>query len=81
MSSNCFNDENNCLLNLNNINERVKLMEYAVRGPIPIRATQLAKELESGVKKPFEEVIRANIGDCHAMSQRPITFFRFYSFL
>jgi len=29
-----------------------------------------------GVKKPFEEVIKANIGDAHAMGQRPITFFR-----
>lgn len=29
-----------------------------------------------GVKKPFTEVIRANIGDCHAMGQKPITFFR-----
>lgn len=29
-----------------------------------------------GVKKPFTEVIRANIGDAQAMGQRPITFFR-----
>lgn len=29
-----------------------------------------------GVKKPFKEVIKANIGDAHAMGQRPITFFR-----
>ncbi len=32
--------------------------------------------LLQGVKKPFEEVIKANIGDAHAMGQRPITFFR-----
>lgn len=32
--------------------------------------------LMQGVKKPFTEVIRANIGDCHAMGQKPITFFR-----
>lgn len=29
-----------------------------------------------GVKKPFKEVIRANIGDCHAMGQIPLTFIR-----
>ena len=29
-----------------------------------------------GVKKPFDQVIRANIGDCHAMGQQPITFLR-----
>lgn len=29
-----------------------------------------------GVKKPFTEVIRANIGDAHAMGQKPITFLR-----
>ncbi|KAG7278391.1 hypothetical protein CRUP_038554, partial [Coryphaenoides rupestris] len=30
----------------------------------------------AGVKKPFAEVIKANIGDAHAMGQQPITFFR-----
>ncbi|KAG8284860.1 glycerol-3-phosphate O-acyltransferase 2, partial [Homalodisca vitripennis] len=29
-----------------------------------------------GAKKPFNEVIKANIGDCHAMGQVPITFIR-----
>lgn len=32
--------------------------------------------LLQGVKKPFDYVIRANIGDCHAMGQKPITFLR-----
>lgn len=32
--------------------------------------------LFQGVKKPFTEVIRANIGDAHAMGQKPITFLR-----
>lgn len=32
--------------------------------------------LFQGVKKPFTEVIKANIGDAHAMGQKPITFFR-----
>ncbi|KPP75618.1 hypothetical protein Z043_105123 [Scleropages formosus] len=29
-----------------------------------------------GMKRPFEEVIKANIGDAHAMGQQPITFLR-----
>ena len=29
-----------------------------------------------GAKKPFKEVIKANIGDAHAMGQKPITFLR-----
>lgn len=29
-----------------------------------------------GVKQPFTEVIKANIGDAHAMGQQPITFLR-----
>lgn len=32
--------------------------------------------LFQGVKKPFTEVIKANIGDGHAMGQIPITFAR-----
>jgi alanine transaminase len=32
--------------------------------------------LLKGLKKPFTEVIKANIGDCHAMGQVPITFIR-----
>lgn len=61
---------------LDNINPAIKVMEYAVRGPLVIRAAAIEKELEQGVKKPFKEVIRANIGDCHAMGQQPITFLR-----
>lgn len=63
-------------LTLDNMNPAIKVMEYAVRGPLVIRASELEKELEQGTKKPFNEVIKANIGDCHAMGQVPITFIR-----
>lgn len=64
-------------LTLENMNSAIKVMEYAVRGPLVIRAVELQKELtEKKSKKPFNEVIRANIGDCHAMGQKPITFIR-----
>lgn len=61
---------------LDNINPNIKAMEYAVRGPLVIRAGQIELELKNGAIKPFNEVIRANIGDCHAMGQQPITFIR-----
>ncbi|XP_075158311.1 alanine aminotransferase 1 [Haematobia irritans] len=63
-------------LQLDNINPNFITMEYAVRGPLVIRAGEIEKELKQGVKKPFDYVIRANIGDCHAMGQKPITFLR-----
>jgi len=63
-------------LTLDNLNPQVKIMEYAVRGPLVTRAGEIEKELEKGVKKPFTEVLKANIGDCHAMGQVPITFIR-----
>lgn len=63
-------------LTLDNMNSNIKVIEYAVRGPIPTRSLEIEKELNAGVKKPFKEVIKANIGDCHAMGQVPITFIR-----
>jgi len=64
------------VVTLDNMNPHLRVMEYAVRGPLVIRASQIEKELASGVKKPFSEVIKANIGDAHAMGQSPITFIR-----
>ncbi|XP_065688735.1 alanine aminotransferase 1 isoform X2 [Patagioenas fasciata] len=58
------------------MNPAVRRVEYAVRGPIVTRAMQLERELQQGASKPFTEVIKANIGDAHAMGQKPITFLR-----
>jgi len=63
-------------LKIDNMNPCVKKMEYAVRGPLVIRANEIEKEIQNGVKKPFNDVIKANIGDAHAMGQHPITFLR-----
>ncbi|XP_063995946.1 alanine aminotransferase 1 [Diachasmimorpha longicaudata] len=63
-------------LTLDNVYSNLRRMEYAVRGPLLIRALEIEKELEKGAKKPFKEVIKANIGDAHAMGQRPIKFLR-----
>jgi len=64
------------VLTMDTLNPNIKLMEYAVRGPIVARASEIERELQQGVKKPFQEVIKANIGDAHAMGQKPITFLR-----
>ncbi|KAJ1082798.1 hypothetical protein NDU88_002963 [Pleurodeles waltl] len=63
-------------LTLQSMNPCVRAVEYAVRGPIVCRAGELERELLGGIKKPFSEVIKANIGDAHAMGQQPITFLR-----
>ncbi|XP_061421755.1 alanine aminotransferase 1-like [Lethenteron reissneri] len=63
-------------LTLDSMNPNVRAVEYAVRGPIVVRAEQVERELLQGMEKPFSEVIKANIGDAHAMGQRPITFLR-----
>lgn len=67
---------NGKVLTLETLNPGVKLMEYAVRGPIVTRAGDIEKEIKQGEKKPFEKVVKANIGDCHATGQKPITFIR-----
>lgn len=64
------------VLSVDNMNPFVKNMEYAVRGPIVIRAGEIEEELKKGIKKNFKDVIRANIGDCHATGQKPLTFLR-----
>uniref|UniRef100_A0A671U9U2 alanine transaminase n=1 Tax=Sparus aurata TaxID=8175 RepID=A0A671U9U2_SPAAU len=63
-------------LTMATLNPQVKAVEYAVRGPIVIKAGDIERGLQEGVKQPFTEVIKANIGDAHAMGQQPITFVR-----
>ena len=36
----------------------------------------IVKIFLQGVEKPFSSVIKANIGDAHAMGNKPITFIR-----
>lgn len=77
MKSAGMGDKGAKVLTLDNMNPHVKVMEYAVRGPLVIRAGQIEDELQKGTpKKSFSQVIRANIGDCHAVGQVPLTFLR-----
>ncbi|KAL7673040.1 hypothetical protein ACOME3_007911 [Neoechinorhynchus agilis] len=63
-------------LNVDNMNPLIKKVEYAVRGAIPTRALELQKELAKGAKLPYDKVIKANIGDCHATGGKFITYIR-----
>ncbi|CAH8668128.1 unnamed protein product [Schistosoma bovis] len=58
------------------INPHVVKLQYAVRGPIVLRALELEREISQGSKRRFNKIIRCNIGDCHASGQRPISFIR-----
>ncbi|GFR85582.1 alanine aminotransferase 2 [Elysia marginata] len=64
------------VLTLDTLNPNVIELQYAVRGPIVIRATEIENEIKAGLKKPFAQVVKANIGDCHATGQKPITYIR-----
>lgn len=64
------------LLTVDSMNQNMVRMEYAVRGPLVIRAAAIEQELADGKEKPFASTIRANIGDAHAMGQLPIQFVR-----
>ncbi|OWA54023.1 Alanine aminotransferase 1 [Hypsibius exemplaris] len=64
------------VLSLQSMNANIRAMQYAVLGPMEVRARQLELELKQGTGKPFDSVIRANIGDCHAMDQIPVTYIR-----
>jgi len=64
------------VLTVDMVNEGIKVMTYAVRGPLLLRANQIEKELKEGAEMPFKTVIKANIGDAHAMGNKPVTFIR-----
>ncbi|GFO15385.1 alanine aminotransferase 2 [Plakobranchus ocellatus] len=64
------------VLTMDTLNPNVIELQYAVRGPIVARATEIENEIKTGTKKPFAKVVKANIGDCHATGQKPLTFIR-----
>lgn len=55
------------VLTMDSVNPNIVQMEYAVRGPIVARATELEKELANGANKPFTSVMKANM---HNMPSR-----------
>lgn len=67
----------NAPLTKDTMNQQIFEVKYAVRGPIVARALELEGELnENPSKFNFSEVIKCNIGDCHATGQNPMTLIR-----
>lgn len=65
------------VLTLPKINKNLVTCEYAVRGSIAIRAEEIRKDLENGVKlEGINEVINCNIGNPQQLRQKSITFVR-----
>ena len=59
------------------INSLVKAASYAVRGKVVTKAAQLSDTLKNpNHNLPFNKVISCNIGNPHALNQKPISYMR-----
>jgi alanine transaminase len=58
------------------INPKIRDMEYAVRGQIVLNAQAHMKALKNGETRPFPEVVLCNIGNPQSVGQKPMTFAR-----
>jgi len=63
-------------LNIDNINQRVRDAQYAVRGELVTIADQMQRDINSGKRTDFEKIVFCNIGNPHAVGQKPISFIR-----
>ncbi|KAL9667553.1 hypothetical protein QQ045_001915 [Rhodiola kirilowii] len=67
-------------LDYDSINENVKKAHYAVRGELYLRASELQKEGKKAITRIFSNAIRdfqiifKNVGNPHALGQKPLTF-------
>lgn len=61
-------------LALDTINSNIVKAQYAVRGHIAIRAEELAAI--PAKSRPFEQIIKCNIGNPQALKQKPLSFIR-----
>lgn len=63
-------------ISLNEVNQGLVEMKYAVRGAVVAKAEELKNRLQAGEQLPFKEIIACNIGNPHAVKQKPVTFYR-----
>jgi len=56
------------------INDKIKHMEYAVRGQLVLNAQDHIKALKNGEERPFPDVVLCNIGNPQSVGQAPLTF-------
>jgi alanine transaminase len=68
--------ELNRKFSVSNMDEKIVEAKYAVRGSVVQRAGELKKALAAGDPLPFNQLIFCNIGNPHAVNQKPITFYR-----
>jgi alanine transaminase len=62
-------------LGLKDINQHIVTAQYAVRGAIVTRATEIQQQLKEGIGSfPFDSIVFGNIGNPQALGQKPLTF-------
>lgn len=64
------------VLNKQSITKAVQNAEYAVRGPVAIRAAGIKKEMAEGKKFKFDRLVPMHSGNPQALGQPPLTFGR-----
>lgn len=63
-------------MTVDSIRQDLVEMKYAVRGAVVAKAEEMKKKLTAGVQLPFKEIILCNVGNPHAVQQKPVTFYR-----
>lgn len=64
------------VMTLDTINPNIREVEFKITGHMFTRYIELESELRAGVKKPFDKLLKASMGDCHLAGMNPITFVR-----
>ena len=63
-------------LSIQNINQKVREAQYAVRGELVILAGQIQKDINEGKRTDLKKIVFCNIGNPQAVGQKPLTFIR-----
>ena len=57
------------------MSQKLRKMDYAVRGKVVIAADRINAELETGNHNyPFDRIVYTNIGNPHSVGQKPLTW-------
>lgn len=57
------------------MSQKLRKMEYAVRGKVVIAADHIHAELAAGDRsRPFDHIVYTNIGNPHSVGQKPLTW-------
>lgn len=63
-------------MTITTLDQNLVKMKYAVRGAVVAKSAEMQQRLDAGEELPFKEIIPCNIGNPHAVRQKPITFYR-----